>query len=60
MNLQHPEIEWAHRTGYPSWNQPKIYVCEKCGDEVEPDECYEDENYERLCEHCLLKLHRKW
>lgn len=21
--LEHPEIAWAERTGYPSWMQPK-------------------------------------
>lgn len=56
---EHPDIAWAHRTGYPSWGQPTYYVCEECGEEIEFDEIYEDENHERLCEYCLLKLHRK-
>lgn len=56
----HPDIEWAQRTGYPSWNQPNPYVCEKCGEEIEFNECYEDENHEVLCDFCLLNLHRKW
>lgn len=57
---EHPDIEWAQRTGYPRWNQPKSYVCEECGDELEFDDVYDDENHEILCQHCLLKLHRKW
>lgn len=57
---EHPDIDWAHRTGYPSWKQPKSYVCEECGDEIEFDDCYDDENHEILCEYCLRKLHRKW
>lgn len=60
MNVpDHPDIVSAMRTGYPSWVHPVSYVCENCGDELEFDKCYEDETYEYLCEHCLLKLHRK-
>ena len=59
-SLDHPVVVWCERTGYPSWNQPKHYICEKCGDELEFDECYADEDYNCLCEFCLLKLHRKW
>lgn len=55
----HPEIECAMRTGYPSWGQPVTYFCEVCGEEVEFNECYEDDQHEHLCEYCLLKLHRK-
>ena len=59
MDLQHPEISWIERTGYTSWNQPKYYNCEMCGDELTPDEIYEDIGYEYLCENCVLKLHKK-
>lgn len=58
-SLEHPEIEWIERTGYPSWNQPKYLICEVCGDELTFDEVYEDFGYECLCENCLLKLHKK-
>lgn len=56
--MQHPEITWAERTGYPSWNQPVDAVCDNCG-EVIDDEVYEDEYHESLCLDCLLKLHLK-
>lgn len=59
MNIpDHPEIESALRTGYPTWNQPEDIVCDNCGDYIE-DEVYEDETYEHLCLDCLLKLHLK-
>ena len=32
--LEHPEIGWIERTGYPSWLQPK----DDEGDEEEADE----------------------
>jgi hypothetical protein len=54
----HPEIRWAERTGYPSWNQEIIPVCENCGEEIDGDE-YADWRYDTLCERCLLILHRK-
>ena len=54
--IQHPEITWAERTGYPSWNQPREIRCDRCGDIID-DEIYEDESYEILCLDCLLKLH---
>ena len=57
-SLEHPEIEWIKRTGYPSWNQPKYLSCEVCGDELTFDEVYEDFCYKCLCENCLLKLHK--
>lgn len=56
--LEHPEIDWAMRTGYPSWNQPKDICCDKCGCIID-DEVYEDEYNEQLCLDCLLKLHLK-
>ena len=54
----HPDIEWCERTGYPSWNQPKTYFCDRCGEEIE-GEIYEDTGYDCLCEQCVLELHRK-
>lgn len=56
--MQHPEITWAERTGYPSWNQPVDITCDNCGDIID-DEVYEDEVYSSLCLDCLLKLHLK-
>ena len=37
----HPEIEWALRTGYPSWMQPNRDL-----DVDEEEEEYEDEEWE--------------
>lgn len=54
----HPEIECAMRTGYPSWNQPKEIRCEACGDVIE-DDVYEDEYHSCLCLDCLLIRHLK-
>ena len=56
--MQHPEITWIEKTGYPSWNQPKEIYCEACGDFID-GEIYEDEGHEHLCLDCLLKLHLK-
>ncbi len=58
MMIQHPEITWAERTGYPSWNQPSEARCDNCGGIVD-GEVYEDEYNESLCLDCLLKLHLK-
>lgn len=58
MDIQHPEITWAERTGYPSWNQPVDIQCDECGNYIE-DEIYEDDLHDNLCLHCLLKLHLK-
>lgn len=55
---EHPDIEWAERTGYPKWNQPKLYHCDRCGDEIDGD-IYEDDFYDCLCELCLLSTHKK-
>ena len=38
--LEHPEIEWALRTGYPSWMQPS-----EDPDVDEEEDDYEDEEY---------------
>lgn len=54
----HPDIEWAERTGYPKWNQPKIICCGECGTPID-GEVYEDDSYDYLCESCLLFLHKK-
>ena len=55
----HPEIRWAELTGYPSYNQEEFYKCDRCHDELNPDEVYEDESYGCLCSSCLLRLHEK-
>ena len=55
----HPEIQWAESTGYPSWQQEPKWTCEACGIALESDNAYEDEDHELLCEECLLKLHKK-
>ena len=59
MYLEHPDRTAALKTGYPSWNQPKSYYCEECGEELNPEEVYEDFGYDYLCEDCLLGLHKK-
>lgn len=56
--IQHPEITWVERTGYPSWNQPIEIRCDNCGGIID-DEVYEDEYNESLCLDCLLSLHLK-
>lgn len=57
-DLEHPEITWALKTGYPSWNQPNEHKCEECGCELYSDEMYKDEYHDCICEECLLILHR--
>ena len=57
-DLEHPEIGWIQRTGFPSWNQETELRCERCGDILE-DEYYEDESHDFLCLDCLKELHVK-
>jgi hypothetical protein len=41
--LEHPEIGWIERTGYPSWMQESRTPEENCDDEfTEPEVAYED------------------
>ena len=42
--------------GCPNYEVPE-YVCDKCGYEIDSD-IYTDEEYEHLCEDCLLELHK--
>ena len=56
----HPIVEWCERTGYPSFAQPEYFVCECCSDELAPEDCYEDEYHDVLCEYCLKKHHKKF
>ena len=59
----HPDIQWAERTGYPSWNQPKEHAeyCGECGRVIDDGEdTYETEYYSILCEDCLKRLHKRW
>lgn len=40
-DLEHPEVTWALRTGYPSWMQPKDNDCEDdwdYEDDIEEDD----------------------
>lgn len=57
--IEHPEIGWAMRTGYPSWNQPQEHHihCEECGADITHKEIYFDENHKHLCMDCLLFFH---
>ena len=38
----HPDIEWALRTGYPSWMQPKDQDCEDDWDHEDNDDEEDD------------------
>lgn len=44
-DLEHPEIGWIERTGYPSWMQQKDYEDEEDNwdDIFEDDICCDDE-----------------
>ena len=42
-DLEHPEITWALRTGYPSWMQENDL-------DVDDDEEYDDDDSEDYCE----------
>jgi hypothetical protein len=44
-------------TGCGGCQESNIVVCENCGDEIK-GEIYTDEDYDVLCEDCLLELHR--
>lgn len=33
--------------------------CDKCGDEIDVDERYSNEDYEDLCEDCLKEIYGK-
>lgn len=58
--IEHPEIGWIERTGYPSFMQiPSEVHCEECGKNITDEIWYEDEHHEFLCESCLLYFHRK-
>ena len=59
MYLEHPDITETLKNGYTSWNRPEYYYCNKCGEELNPEEVYEDFGYDYLCEDCLLSLHKK-
>ena len=55
INIQHPEITNAERTGYPSWskNIEEIVYCGICGYGIKEDEIvYESDNYLCLCDEC--------
>ena len=58
---EHPDIEWAHRTGYGPHNQPKSHYCEECGKCLDDEMAYADAVHDYLCKDCLLTLHeRRW
>ena len=53
---EHPEIEWAMRTGYPSWQQPDgTLYCPACERELEPEETVYVDRYGDVigCEYRL-------
>lgn len=58
-HIEHPEIKWFHRNGYPSYAQPSEIYCGECGKDITDDDWYEDETHEFLCRDCLLFFHRK-
>lgn len=55
----HPDIESALRTGYPSGSEPDTFYCEVCEDALYEDEIYEDELHECICKYCLLRQHKR-
>lgn len=59
MLADHPQIECAMRTGYPSWNQPDRHYCQNCGKDITDEDIYADGAHDFLCRSCLLILHEK-
>lgn len=60
MDIEHPDITMARRTGYPRRyvEEEEIFVCEVCENEIDDDDVYEDGG-EILCRHCLLDRYKK-
>ena len=40
--LEHPEIGWIERTGYPSWMQETEHEDDDYGQDAYCDRCYEE------------------
>ena len=59
VDLQHPDITWIEKTGYPSDKQEKHHYCGECGRCLHNKEVYSDRLYAYLCRECLLMLHEK-
>ena len=57
--LQHPEITWIEKTGYPSYAQPRRTYCQECGRDITDEDVYEDYVHDYLCRECLLYFHKK-
>lgn len=36
-----------------------VYYCDLCGEEIDPDEVYANEEHSELCAECLHKLYRR-
>lgn len=60
MDIEHPDITTARRTGYPHRyaEDEEVFVCEVCENEIDYDDVYEDGG-EILCRHCLLDRYKK-
>ncbi len=60
MDIEHPDITRARRTGYHRRYEEdeEIFVCEVCENEIDYDDVYEDGG-EILCRHCLLDRYKK-
>ena len=41
--IEHPEIGWIERTGYPSWMQERDWEDEDEDEDDEPEDCYYEE-----------------
>ena len=59
LDLEHPDITSALRTGYPRNHRETHYYCEECGRELTGESKYEDEHHDYLCSDCLLSFHKK-
>ena len=57
--MDHPDVIWCERTGYPRGNQPVEEFCEVCGVNMDSKTIYRDEEYECLCDRCLLERHER-
>ena len=57
--MNHPEVDYALRTGYPSYTQPEEEYCEICGMNMDSKTVYCDDTFECLCASCLLERHER-
>lgn len=59
MRVNNPQAKFIILYGHPKYCDEDAIYCENCGRDITDENIFKDDNFNNLCEECLMELHLK-